>query len=225
MTSRLSETTKRAFDAGLAAAGLLILSPLLALIALAVLFDSPGPVFYRGVRIGRFGKPFRIFKFRTMAVDAEKNGSSSTPEDDSRITRAGKLLRRHKLDELPQLFNVVKGEMSLVGPRPQVSWAVERYTEEEKGLLNVRPGVTDYASLKFRDEGDILRGSANPDKDYLEKIHPEKMRLSLEYVRKQTFWLDCNILVKTLAAVAFHSRKHGSGAKPQSGSAPGAISQ
>jgi len=191
----------RALDFVISMFGLIVLAPGLVALALTIKIDSRGPIFYRGVRIGRYGNPFRMFKFRTMVEDAEKLGGASTPEDDPRVTRVGRFLRKYKLDELPQVLNVVTGEMSLVGPRPQVPWAVELYTQEERTILNARPGITDYASVRFRDEGEILRGSANPDKDYLEKIHPEKMRLSLEYVRKQSLWLDCQILWKTLEAV------------------------
>jgi lipopolysaccharide/colanic/teichoic acid biosynthesis glycosyltransferase len=192
---------KRSFDLVASSLGLLLLLPLFVVVGILIKLDSRGPVFYRGVRAGRFGKPFRIFKFRTMVVDAEKLGGASTPEDDPRVTRVGRFLRKHKLDELPQILNVIAGEMSLVGPRPQVLWAVEQYTEDEKNILNVRPGVTDVASVKFRNEGEILRDSADPDRDYFEKIHPEKMRLSLEYVRTQSFWLDCKIIWKTLGAI------------------------
>ncbi len=136
-----------------------------------------------------------------MVQDAEKLGASSTPEDDQRVTRFGRFLRKNKLDELPQLLNVVKGEMSLVGPRPQLLWAVEMYSDEEMELLSVRPGITDYASLRFANEGELLRGSARPDRDYLEKIHPEKTRLALEYVRNRTFAVDFVILVRTVWAV------------------------
>jgi lipopolysaccharide/colanic/teichoic acid biosynthesis glycosyltransferase len=138
-----------------------------------------------------------------MVENAEAIGSASTPEDDDRVTRVGRILRKTKLDELPQLLNVIKGEMSLVGPRPQFIWAVGQYTPEERTILNVRPGITDLASVRFRNESEILRGSANPDKDYFEKVHPEKMRLSLEYVREQSFWLDCKILLQTLRVVFF----------------------
>jgi len=193
--------TKRMFDLVFSVFGLVPLSPLLLALIVFIKIDSPGPVFYRGLRVGRYGKTFRIFKFRSMVEEAEKLGGASTPEDDPRVTRVGRFLRRYKLDELPQILNVITGEMSLVGPRPQVPWAVELYTQEERTVLNARPGITDYASVRFRDEGEILRGSANPDKDYFEKIHPEKMRLSLEYVRKQSLWLDCQILWKTLAVV------------------------
>jgi lipopolysaccharide/colanic/teichoic acid biosynthesis glycosyltransferase len=179
----------------------MILSPLLLWAAWRIRREDGGPVFYRGERVGLQGKPFRIFKFRTMVVDAEKIGASSTSDDDPRITRIGKILRKYKLDELPQLINVLKGDMSLVGPRPQVKWAVDRYTEEERRLLSIRPGITDYASLRFPNEGEILKGSKDPDKDYMEKIHPEKMRLSLEYLRNRSFWLDLKLILQTVAAI------------------------
>jgi lipopolysaccharide/colanic/teichoic acid biosynthesis glycosyltransferase len=197
---------KRSLDLILSFTGLLALSPILLITAILIKLNSPGPVFYRGIRVGQFGKPFRIFKFRTMAEDAEGLGASSTAEDDPRITSLGRFLRRHKLDESPQLINVLLGEMSLVGPRPQVPWAVALYSEEEKQLLEIRPGITDYASLRFPNEGKILRGSSDPDRDYLEKIHPEKMLLSLEYLKHQSFWLDCKILAKTLITVVFAPR-------------------
>jgi lipopolysaccharide/colanic/teichoic acid biosynthesis glycosyltransferase len=192
---------KRALDLSLSLLGLFVLSPLLAAIAMVITFDSRGPVFYRGLRAGRFGVPFQIFKFRTMAVDAEKLGGASTPEDDPRVTRAGKVLRKYKLDELPQLLNVITGEMSVVGPRPQVLWAVVRYSHEEMEILNVRPGITDMASIRFRNEAEILRHSTDADLEYFAKIHPEKMRLGLEYVKMQSSWLDCKIICKTLAVI------------------------
>ena len=202
----IARAAKRAFDVVLSAVGLVLLSPILAAMGVWIKMDSRGPVFYRGVRVGRLGRPFRIFKFRTMVEDAERLGSASTPEDDRRVTRVGRFLRKYKLDEVPQLLNVFVGDMSLVGPRPQVVWAVERYTPAEKAVLSIRPGITDYASLHFRNEGEILRGSSDPDKDYFEKIHPEKMRLSLEYVKTQSFWLDCAILMKTLGAIVFRTK-------------------
>lgn len=193
---------KRLFDVLSSAMGLMVLAPVLAAVALAIKMESRGPVFYRGLRAGRHGKPFRIFKFRTMVINAEALGSASTPEDDRRITRVGRILRKVKLDELPQLLNVLRGEMSLVGPRPQVTWAVEQYTAEERTILRVRPGITDPASVRFRNESEILRGSTDPEKDYFEKIHPEKMRLSIEYVQNQSFLLDCKILLQTMLVVA-----------------------
>lgn len=190
---------KRILDVLLSAIGLLLLWPLLVIVALGIKLDSPGPIFYRGLRAGRRGKPFRIFKFRTMMTGAEDIGGSSTAEGDSRVTRSGRFLRRYKIDELPQLLNVLNGTMSLVGPRPQVLWAVALYSKDEKRLLSLRPGITDYASLTFCNEDEILRDSADPDATYLDKIHPEKMRLSMEYLANRSLWTDCKILVRTLA--------------------------
>lgn len=190
---------KRLIDIAVSFIGLLVTSPLFLAIAIMIKRDSKGPVFYRGERVGRFRKPFKIYKFRTMVVDADKIGDSSTPADDLRITKVGKFLRsKYQLDELPQLINVLKGDMSLIGPRPQVPWAIELYTEEEKKtILSLRPGMTDYASVRFPNEGEILRGSESPDKDYLEKIAPEKTRLQLEYVKNRSLWIDLKILVRT----------------------------
>lgn len=195
--------SKRLFDFVFSFLGLMILAPFFLAIALAIKITSSGPVFYRGERVGKKGKLFKIFKFRTMRANAETTGVSSTAQDDSRITAVGKFLRRYKIDELPQLINILKGEMSFVGPRPQVKWATDRYTEEEKIILSVRPGITDYASVKFSNEGEILKGSQNPDKDYLEKIHPEKTRLQIEYIRNQSFLVDLKIIVKTIFITVF----------------------
>jgi lipopolysaccharide/colanic/teichoic acid biosynthesis glycosyltransferase len=196
---------KRTFDAFFSLMGLGVLSPLLLLIAVLIKLDSPGPVFYKGLRVGLGGHLFKMFKFRTMIINADKVGSSSTPDDDPRLTRTGRILRQYKLDELPQLINVLIGDMSLVGPRPQVKWAVDLYTPEEREVLTVRPGITDYASLHFPNEGEILRGSTDPDKDYLEKIHPTKMRLSLEYVRSRSLWVDLKVILQTIATVFQHA--------------------
>jgi lipopolysaccharide/colanic/teichoic acid biosynthesis glycosyltransferase len=166
-----------------------------------VRIDSRGPVLYRGTRVGRGGTLFRMLKFRTMVVDAEKLGASSTPDDDPRLTAAGRILRRYKLDELPQLINVFRGEMSFVGPRPQVQWAVDRYTPEERALLSVRPGITDWASIKFHNEGRILRSSTDPDGDYLRLIEPEKTRLGLEYVRRRSLSTDVRIILQTVRVI------------------------
>ncbi len=190
---------KRLIDITAAALGLAVLSPLFLTVAIMIKRDSKGPVFYRQERLGRFGKPFKIYKFRTMVVNADKLGASSTPEDDPRITRVGRFLRtKYQLDEFPQLINVLKGDMSLIGPRPQVPWAVELYTGEERNaILSIRPGMTDHASARFPNEGEILKGSLNPDKDYLEKIAPEKTRLQLEYVKNHSLWVDFKILFRT----------------------------
>ena len=198
---RRGPSLKRLLDYTVAGVGLVLLAPLLLVLALVIRLGSPGPVFYRGERVGLGGITFRILKFRTMVVEAEKSGGSSTPEDDPRITRVGHMLRRWKLDEAPQLINVVRGEMSLVGPRPQVRWAVDLYTPEERRLLSVRPGITDWASVRFRNEAEILRGSDDPDRLYLEKIAPAKIRLGLWYVDNQTFLEDLRIIFATLRCV------------------------
>lgn len=192
---------KRALDLILSSLGLLLLSPLLLAIAVWIKLDSEGPVFYRGERAGRFGRPFRIFKFRTMVINADKIGGPSSSADDPRITRAGHFLRAYKLDELPQLLNVWRGEMSLVGPRPEVLQEVVLYTEQERRLLEVRPGITDWSSIKFRNEGEILRGSSDPHQTYREKIRPEKIRLGLQYVEQQSVVTDCRIILHTLRAI------------------------
>ncbi|MBZ5570910.1 MAG: sugar transferase [Acidobacteriia bacterium] len=190
---------KRMFDIILSTLGLIVVLPLFPVIAVWIKFDSPGPVFYRGVRAGRFGRPFRIFKFRTMVADAEARGGAETPADDPRITHAGSILRRYKIDELPQLINVLCGDMSLVGPRPEVMDEVVLYDHDERELLRVRPGITDWASIKLRHEGEILRGSTDPHRMYHEKIRPEKVRLGLEYVRNgNSLRADIKIILTTL---------------------------
>lgn len=197
----MRDVSKRAFDVILSGAFLVLIFPLLLLLAAWVRIDSRGPVLYRGTRVGRGGTLFRMLKFRTMVVDAEKLGASSTPDDDPRLTAAGRILRRYKLDELPQLINVFRGEMSFVGPRPQVQWAVDRYTPEERALLSVRPGITDWASIKFHNEGRILRSSRDPDGDYLRLIEPEKTRLGLEYVRRRSLSTDVRIILQTVRVI------------------------
>ena len=189
---------KRLFDVVFSLFGLLIILPLLVLIAILIKIDSKGPVFYRGVRIGKDGKEFRIFKFRTMAPNADKIGGPSTAGDDPRLTKSGKFLKKYQLDELPQLFNVLKGEMSLVGPRPEVLSEVESLEPgARKIILSVKPGMTSLAVLANPHEGEILRGSKDPHKTYCEKIKPEKIRLNLEYVKKKSLWLDIKIIIKT----------------------------
>lgn len=195
------EVAKRLTDLVLATLGLLLVAPLLVFVAFGIKRGTRGPVFYRGLRVGRHGRPFRIYKFRTLVVDAESRGGSSTADDDPRITAIGTRLRRHKIDELPQLINVIKGEMSLVGPRPQVAEDVALYTAEERVLLSVPPGLTDLASLRFRNEGEILRGHSDPDQAYVQLIRPDKIILGLEYVRVRSFATDCRIIWATVRAV------------------------
>jgi lipopolysaccharide/colanic/teichoic acid biosynthesis glycosyltransferase len=193
---------KRSADILMGLAGLAILSPVFLFIALWIKTSSRGPVLYTGSRVGRDGRKFGMLKFRSMVVDADQMGASSTATDDPRVTSVGRVMRRFKLDELPQLINVVRGEMSFVGPRPQVQWAVELYSPAERQLLSVRPGITDYASLRFRNEGELLRGSNDPDKAYLELIAPGKISLGLYYVRHCSPATDARIIVATALLVA-----------------------
>ena len=192
---------KRAFDFVSSLIGLILVSPILLTIAILIKKEDGGPVFYRGVRVGRFGKLFGIFKFRTMVVNAEKLGGPSTADDDPRITKVGNFIRKFKLDELPQLINVLKGEMSIVGPRPEVQMYVDMFTEGERAILSVRPGITDWASIWNPDEGGILAGSLDPEKTYMEKIRPEKIRLQLKYVRERSFWNDLKIIAQTIITI------------------------
>lgn len=190
---------KRLFDIVFSLFGLIITLPLLIIIAFSVELSSPGPVFFRGERVGKDGKKFRIYKFRSMVVGAEEMGGPSTALDDPRLTKIGKFLKRFQLDELPQLINVLKGEMSLVGPRPEVLFYVDMMAEEEKNIiLSIRPGITDLASIWNFREGEVLKGSPDPEKTYIEKIRPEKIRLQIEYVKKRSFVLDLKIILKTI---------------------------
>jgi lipopolysaccharide/colanic/teichoic acid biosynthesis glycosyltransferase len=198
----LDDALKRGLDFLVSSVALAALAAPLGLIGVAIKLDSPGPVFYRGERVGRHGRSFRLFKFRSMVV-GDGTGPSTTTDQDPRITRVGRVLRQYKLDELPQLLNVLSGDMSLVGPRPQVGWAVDRFTTEERAILNVRPGITDWASIRFHNEGEIIAASGDPDPDraYLRLIHPEKTRLQLEYVRRRGFLVDLRIIADTLATL------------------------
>ena len=187
---------KRGFDLLAALTLLLFLWPVLLLAAVCIRLDSQGPVFYRAVRIGRGGAPFRMWKFRTMVVDADRLGGTSTGLADARITRVGRWLRAAKIDELPQLFNVVRGEMSIVGPRPEVEEYTRLYAGDELLILSVRPGITDFASLEFSRLAEV-RGSGDPDLVYAEQVRPIKNRLRLKYVREASFRTDLAILCRT----------------------------
>jgi lipopolysaccharide/colanic/teichoic acid biosynthesis glycosyltransferase len=191
---------KRVFDIMVSAAGLLILSPFLLLIALIIRLDSPGPALFRGRRVGLNGVGFKLLKFRTMVEGADKMGPGITTGDDQRITRVGRFLRRTKLDELPQLINILRGEMSLVGPRPEAPHYVALYTPEQRRVLRVRPGITSPASIHFRDENSLLSG---PDWEthYIEEIIPAKLEIDLQYIQDANFWLDLRILFETLYAL------------------------
>jgi lipopolysaccharide/colanic/teichoic acid biosynthesis glycosyltransferase len=187
--------SKRVFDLALGSIGLVCASPVMLLIAVAIKLDSHGPVIYRGVRIGKGARPFFMYKFRTMVVGADRMGTA-TAHRDPRITRLGALLRRVKLDEFPQIINVLKGEMSLVGPRPEVEEHIVVYHEEERLILAVTPGITDYSSIRFANLSELL-GSENPNRVFIEKYRAEKNRLRLEYVRRRSFWTDLKILFGT----------------------------
>lgn len=172
----------RLFDILFAGIGLVVLSPLLAVLYLLVCIESPGGGFYRQKRVGKNGKDFWLYKFRSMRKGADKKGLITVGGHDSRITHTGYFIRKYKLDELPQLFNVLRGDMSLVGPRPEVRKYVDMYTSEQRKVLSVRPGITDYASIEYADENVILGQSANPDKTYIEQIMPDKIRLNMKYI-------------------------------------------
>jgi lipopolysaccharide/colanic/teichoic acid biosynthesis glycosyltransferase len=193
--------SKRLFDLVAALAGLLLLAPLLALIAIVIRCDSPGPAWFRQQRIGRGGVPFDIIKFRTMRHD-HGGGPQLTVGKDARITRAGRFLRHYKLDELPQLINVVQGSMSLVGPRPEVARYVALYPPEVRAIvLSVAPGITDWASICYKDENAILGRSDDPERTYRDTILPAKLAYNLRYVRERGFWTDLRIIASTLLAL------------------------
>ena len=193
---------KRLLDIFVSFFGLLLLSPLLLVLAVWIKLDSKGPVFYRGIRIGKDGKVFKMFKFRTMVENAEEIGGPSTAADDSRLTKIGNFLKKYQFDEIPQLINVLRGEMSLVGPRPEVKIYVDMMTDEErKVILSIKPGMTDLASLWNFHESEILKGAADPEKAYMEKIRPKKIQLQLEYVKNHSFMLDLKIIFKTILRI------------------------
>jgi len=193
---------KRIFDLIASGIGLVLLSPLFIAIAIAIKWESPGPIFFRQERVGRFGKTFRIHKFRTMVVDAERHGLQITVGADPRVTQVGNVLRKYKLDELAQLIDVFVGSMSFVGPRPEVPAYVACYPAEViQIILSVRPGITDRASIEYKDENEILSQAIDPHKTYVEEVLPKKIHFYLDYVRTRTFFDDLRILVATLIAI------------------------
>lgn len=189
---------KRLFDLVSAFAGLVAVSPVFLIVGILVKLEDKGPVFFRQERIGWRGRPFRIWKFRTMVVDAEKMGSLITVGDDPRITRVGSFLRATKIDELPQLINVVVGQMSMVGPRPEVAKYVALYNDEQRKVLDLRPGMTDPASIHFRQESTLLALDSNPETAYIEYFMPEKIRINLEYTKRRSLWGDIVLVLKTI---------------------------
>ena len=192
---------KRFFDIVASGCGLLVLLPLFLVIAIWIKLDSKGPVFYRQVRVGRHNKDFRIIKFRSMRVGADKGSLVTIGGRDPRITRSGYFIRKYKLDELPQLINVFIGQMSIVGPRPEVRHYVDYWTKEQLHVLDVRPGITDPASIKFRNENEMMEKADNPENYYINVIMQEKIRLYLEYVGKVGFWYDIKLIFKTFKVI------------------------
>ena len=188
---------KRIFDIVMSGLGLLVLSPLFLVLAIWIKLDSKGPVFFRQVRVGRHYKDFRIFKFRSMRVGSDKGSQVTIGGRDPRITRSGYFIRKFKLDELPQLINVFVGDMSLVGPRPEVRHYVDYWTPEQMHVLDVRPGITDPASIKFRNENELLESAEDPEKYYIDVIMQEKLKLYLEYVHNHSFFGDLGLIFKT----------------------------
>ena len=189
---------KRIFDLIFSLLGLIVCSPIFIIVAVLIKLDSKGPVFFRQERIGKNFKSFKVYKFRTMEHKANENGPRITVANDSRITRMGRFLRKYKIDELPQLFNVIKGDMSFVGPRPEVKEYVKLYESDYKKLLRIRPGITDPASIKYSDEEGVLSLSENWEEEYKKKVLPEKIALSLSYVENQNIITDLKLIFKTL---------------------------
>jgi len=196
--SEFNQIIKRIFDFLVSLLGIIVLSPIFIIVSIAIKMDSKGNVLFLQKRVGRYGKQFNIYKFRTMVTDAEKLGKQITVGNDNRITKVGAFLRKYKIDELPQLFNVLKGDMSLVGPRPEVPKYVNLYTAEQRKVLNVRPGITDMASLRYRDENDILGKVDNPEEYYINVIMKDKLSLNLEYIEKSNIFFDIYLIVKTI---------------------------
>ena len=192
---------KRLFDIVVSLLVLILLSPFFLILAIAIKIDSRGPVFYRQVRVGRYNRDFKIFKFRTMVQNADQIGLALTVDKDPRITRVGRLIRKCRLDEFSQLINVLNGTMSLVGPRPEVRKYVDAYSQEGMATLLVRPGVTAPSSIAFKDEDELLKQGGDPERIYIEQILPPKIEMNLEYIRKIGFWKDIKIIFQTVAAV------------------------
>jgi len=192
---------KRFLDLFLSLIGLFLLAPIFLVIIIIVSIESKGGPFYTQERIGKNGQPFNLFKFRSMKINADKEGLITVGAHDSRITQSGRFLRKFKLDEFPQLFNVLAGEMSIVGPRPEVAKYVEMYTPEQRKVLSVLPGLTDYASLEYFEENELLAKSENPEKTYIEEVLPEKIQLNLQYIEDQSTSTDLKIILKTIGKI------------------------
>lgn len=195
---------KRGFDIFFAFVGILFLLPIYTLIAILIKIDSKGSIVYKQERIGEKGIPFKVFKFRTMKPNSFAKGTLTIGSRDARVTRVGYYLRKYKLDELPQLFNVLMGDMSFVGPRPEIRKYTDLYTEEQRKILDVKPGITDYASIKFRNENDILAVSDDPEKLYIEKIMPQKIELNMMYINDYNILKDIRIILETFYTIIKH---------------------
>ena len=198
---------KRAFDFVASLIGFIILSPLFLILSIIIVLDSKGGVFFRGVRVGQYGKDFRIFKFRSMRPDCEGKGKWNVGDKDDRITRVGHFLRKSKLDELPQLLNVIKGDMSLVGPRPELRYYIDMYTDVEKPILDLKPGITDWASMTNFEQFKGFTAASDPDKYYLETVRPLKVKLQLYYRYHHSFLEDIKCIFWTVYKVITHSQK------------------
>ena len=192
---------KRLLDITASGIGLLLLSPIFLVLAIWIKLDSQGPIFYRQVRVGRRNRDFRIFKFRSMRVGSDKGSLITVGGRDSRVTRSGYFIRKYKFDELPQLINVFIGDMSLVGPRPEVRRYVDLYNQEQLHVLDVKPGITDPASIKYRNENELLKQADYPEQYYIDVIMPDKLRLNLEYATNQSFFGDLKLIFKTFKAI------------------------
>ena len=192
---------KKLFDFAFSIAGLVILSPLFLVISVWIKLDSKGSVFYKQVRVGKNSSDFKLYKFRTMRTDSDKSGLLTVGGRDPRITGAGYFLRKFKLDELPQLFNIAAGQMSFVGPRPEVRKYVDLYNDEQRKVLSVLPGITDVASIKYRNENELLEKAEDPESYYIESIMPDKLKLNLDYIEQRSFTNDIKVIFKTLAAI------------------------
>lgn len=192
---------KRLFDVAASGIGLILLSPLFLLVSIWIKLDSKGPVFFRQVRVGRFSKDFRIYKFRSMRIGSDKGSLITVGGHDSRITHSGYFLRKTKIDELPQLINVFIGDMSLVGPRPEVRHYVDYWTSEQMRVLNVRPGITDPASIRYRNENELLEKADNPEQYYINVIMQDKIKLYLDYVDNHGFWYDLKLIFQTFYTI------------------------
>ena len=192
---------KRLFDIIFSLIGLIILAPILILIAICIKVDSKGPVFFRQLRVGRYNTDFKIFKFRTMKIDSDQLGLLTLGDKDPRITKVGYFLRKYKFDEFPQLINVLLGNMSFVGPRPEVRKYVNLYSEDDLLILNALPGITDYASIKYRNEAEIIRQATDAEKAYIEDIMPEKIKLNKKYIDNNNILTDIKIIIKTFLSI------------------------